>query len=60
MKLPITSKVLFGIVALSIGASASALAQSTPQNAQWNALFDRIIRLEQNVKNLGKIGRAHV
>jgi len=56
MKLPITSKVLFGIVALSIGANASALAQSTPQNAQWNALFDRIIRLEQNVKNLGNNG----
>ncbi len=56
MKLPITSKVLFGMVALSIGASSSAMAQSTPQNAQWNALFDRIIRLEQNVKSLSNNG----
>jgi len=61
MKLPITMKpivmkMLFGAVALSVAASSAAQGQNVSQNAQWNALFDRIIRLEANVKNLANNG----
>ncbi len=60
MKKPTTFKILFGVIVSGIVASNIALAQNSPQNApqaaQWNALFDRIIRLEQNVKGLATNG----
>lgn len=37
---------------LAVGSAGEAVAQ----NAQWNALFDRIIRLEANVKNMSRGG----
>jgi len=49
--------VLGGLVAGSfMGGLGQATAQA--QNAQWNALFDRIIRLEARVKNMSSRGGA--
>lgn len=52
MKMPIAFKVVCSAVMLSVFASSGALAQ----NAQWNSLYDRLIRLEANVKNIARSG----
>ena len=52
MKSPTLLKYLPAVLALSLLTSTAA----TAQNAQWNALFDRIIRLEANVKSLSNKG----
>ena len=61
MKRPITTQMLFGLalfggLALTIAISVIPSGAAWAQNAQWNALFDRIIRLEANVKNLSRGG----
>jgi len=60
MKSPI-AKLAIAIAVTTIattGTANGAFAQSAPPNSQWNALFDRIIRLEANVKNLAPGGGA--
>lgn len=46
------AKLLLASVVLSAGLATTAKAQ----NAQWNALFDRIIRLESQVKAMNRSG----
>ncbi len=52
MNKPITTLALFAAILMSAATTNGAAAQ----NAQWNALFDRIIRLEANVKNMARNG----
>jgi len=47
---------LFGALSISIVGGLMSASSAVAQNAQWNALFDRIIRLEANVKNLSRAG----
>lgn len=56
MKKPINGLLLFAALMFSVISSGVANAQ----NAQWNALFDRIIRLEANVKNMARGGGGGV
>ncbi len=59
MKNVVLGGLVAGSVVVGVGAGmGSAPAQA--QNAQWNALFDRIIRLEARVKNMssGSTGGA--
>lgn len=51
------SVIAVGVLSVAAG-TVGGSGQAKAQNAQWNALFDRIIRLEANVKNLSRGGGA--
>lgn len=56
MKFVFAGSLVGGVLATSLTSG-----QAVAQNAQWNALFDRIIRLEARVKNMpagGRVGQA--
>ena len=54
MKMPITKLAL--VLVLTIFMTGLIGGEALAQNAQWNSLFDRIIRLEANVKNMARGG----
>lgn len=56
MKKQIKMLALSGALAMIIAVSFTSTDKAWSQNAQWNALFDRIIRLEANVKGLSQGG----
>lgn len=59
MKKPIRMLVLSGALAVVVGVGLLSTDRAWAQNAQWNALFDRIIRLEANVKNMARSGAGN-
>jgi tol-pal system protein YbgF len=56
MKMPIRKWSLALALGAAVFANMVASQGAQAQNAQWNALFDRIIRLEATVKNMNRGG----